>query len=148
MAPVRLSRLAESTFHSLEHVAKERGVKITVGKEMPGIVCGNFTALEELLANLVKNAITFSPKGGVVRITAKMDGASVRLAIADNGKGIAEEDLPHIFEPFYQSGGKKHGGGSGLGLTLVKQIAKLHHAKIEVKTKIGSGTTFTVEFPR
>lgn len=147
LAPVRLSRLAESVARTLEHTAKEHGVTITIARDMPGIVRGNFTALEEMLANLVKNAITFSQKGGVVRISAKVKNGHVSLTVADNGRGVSEEDLPHIFEPFYQSESKKYGKGSGLGLTLVKQIAKLHHAKIEVRSKVGAGTIFTVEFP-
>ena len=146
MAPVRLSRLAESVIHNVAHVAKEHGVHLAIDGEMQGVVRGNFTALEELLANLVKNAIAFSPRGETVHIRSSVSDTSIRLHIVDHGQGISEEDLPHIFEPFYQSRSKQHGSGNGLGLTLVKQIAKLHRAKIEVKSVIGTGSTFVVKF--
>lgn len=147
MSPVRLSLLAKSASRALKPFADERGVRMIVAEEMSGVVHGNFTALEELLANLVKNAIAFSPRGATISVTSRVNETSIHLSVADQGQGIAEEDLPHIFEPFYQNGGKKH-GGSGLGLTLVKQIAKLHRAKVDVKSKLGEGTTFTVRFPK
>lgn len=148
MSPVRLSRLTESVVSTLEQTAIEHDVRIVTADNMPGVVHGNYTALEELLINLVKNAITFSPRGSMVRIASKDQSASVDLMVSDNGVGIPNEDLPHIFEPFYHKNDKKHNCGSGVGLSLVRQLAKLHRAKVVVDTKIGIGTTFTVVFPK
>jgi signal transduction histidine kinase len=149
MSPVRLDVVADNVIRTIAHKAKEFGVTLVTDENMTGVVYGNMTALEEMLDNLVRNAIKFSPNGGVVRISSKANGHNdVHLIVEDHGRGISSEDLPHIFEPFYQSSENKSGKGSGLGLTLVKQIAKMHNAKVEIKTKVGSGTTFTVIFPK
>lgn len=110
---------------------------------------GNVTALHELVVNLLKNAISYTPDGGLVKIQIKTELKKVCLLVIDNGFGIGDEDLIHIFEPFYQGAAGKSSqarGGVGLGLAIVKEIAYLHKAVVSVKSEKDSGTTFRVCF--
>lgn len=148
MTSIPLSQVSESAVRSLAHFAAEHDVEVVVKKPVGGIIHGNYTAIEEMLINLLKNAIAHTPHGGRVRLATEINDTRVCCSIVDNGTGIAPEDLPHIFEPFYRSANKARKSGSGLGLTLVKQIVKLHRASIDVKSTLGEGSTFTVCFPK
>ncbi len=112
--------------------------------------------LYQTLLNLIENAIDSLAKGGVVTLTAKFQLQSMRLSagdhrgeikivIQDNGKGIPADKLSRVFEPFYTT--KDFGKGTGLGLSIVKRIVDEHGGSIEVKSKVGTGTTFTLLFP-
>lgn len=114
-------------------------------------VRGNAIALAGLLDNLVKNAMRHTPRGGSVLIALKDSSSHVTLAVSDTGTGIAPEDMPFIFEPYYR-GKNAHTrsgqGGVGLGLSIVKEIADLHRATVQVATGPSEGTVFTVSFPK
>jgi signal transduction histidine kinase len=144
----------ENAAHILEKVAQvlspqaERNgvaIKITDGQEAS--VWGNSTAIEEMAINLTKNAIIHSPPGGVIRLLIENFDNHVLLRVADQGHGISTKDLPHIFEAFYKGADGKR-AGSGLGLTIVREIAKMHHAIVSVETTLGKGSIFTVRFPK
>lgn len=125
-------------------------VQITLHADLPGYVTGSATALEELLLNLLKNAITYTDAGKHVRIAITEDAQSnVILTIADEGCGIIESDIPNLFEPFFQgANAPSHTAhGIGLGLSIVKEIVILHGATIAVLSKKGEGSIFTVTFP-
>jgi len=107
------------------------------------IVIGNKDSLVELVTILLDNAIKYSPKKGKVTVIVK-DGT---VSVKDRGVGISKVDIPHIFERFYRAGSPKGEGnvdGYGLGLSIAKSIINLHGGKIEVESKLGRGTTFTV----
>ncbi len=112
-------------------------------------VKGESEDMAELFLNLIDNAIKYTPPGGDVRIRADVEGDFVRIAVADTGEGIPPQDIPHIFEPFYRVDKvrSRRIGGSGLGLAIVKTIVDLHGGYIEVESKLGEGTTFTVLLP-
>jgi signal transduction histidine kinase len=105
--------------------------------------------LSQVWMNLLSNSIKFTPNGGTISIEAKPaeDGATVR--ISDNGTGISEEDLPHIFERFFKADKSRNRmlGGSGLGLSIVKRILDMHGGDVQVSSTRGVGTTFTVNLP-
>jgi signal transduction histidine kinase len=109
--------------------------------------------VQQMVHNLVSNALKFTPKGGtvVVRYTrvANQDQAALKFEVADTGVGISSENIPHIFEKFtkIQRSGTKGEKGSGLGLSLVKEMVELHHGTITVHSDPGMGTTFTVLLP-
>ncbi len=115
-----------------------------------GMVSGSATALEELILNLIKNAVTYTPAGKQVRVSVydNPDGHVV-LQVADEGVGIAEEDIPNLFEPFFQ--GRRvpehETHGIGLGLSIVNEIVALHDATLHVASVPGQGSTFSVTFP-
>jgi two-component system OmpR family sensor kinase len=105
---------------------------------------------KQVLLNLVENAIKYTPEGGEVKIEAVGNyGDHVRISVSDNGPGIPEKDLPHIFERFYRVDKSRSRalGGSGLGLSIAQSIVQAHHGQITVRSKEGVGTTFDVYLP-
>jgi two-component system phosphate regulon sensor histidine kinase PhoR len=107
------------------------------------------TRLQELIYNLLDNAVKYSKPGGTVFLRAERAGNSVRISVADQGIGIPENDLPRIFERFYRadkSRSNEH-SGTGLGLSIVKHIAQLHGGSVEAESELGKGTAISVVLP-
>ena len=102
--------------------------------------------IQQVLVNLVTNAVQATPAGGKLFIASRLgkDGDSVDITVMDTGKGISPEFLPHIFDPFFTTKGE---GGTGLGLSVSYGIIKNHNGEIRVESKVGVGTTFTIELP-
>lgn len=109
--------------------------------------CGNKALLNQMWINLIDNAIKFSPQGGKIKIRLYPDGSQVIFRIWDNGCGMDETVMEHIFDRFYQGDKSRTTEGNGIGLTLVKRVAKLHGGTVLVHSEAGIGTTFTVELP-
>lgn len=133
-------------------LAEKKGIEMTVSldRTMP-VISADEEKLRRILENLVSNAIKFTGEGGSVRISALHDaerGMAV-LRVEDNGQGISPEDLEHVFDSFIQgtSQGSHIGGGSGLGLSVVKQLAELHGGWVEVDSREGVGSAFSVWVP-
>ena len=107
------------------------------------------TRLQELIYNLLDNAVKYSKPGGTVFLRAESESDSVRISVADQGAGIPPEDLPRIFERFYRVDKSRSSeqSGTGLGLSIVKHIAQLHGGSVEAKSELGKGTTITVTVP-
>jgi signal transduction histidine kinase len=103
--------------------------------------------LRQIIANLVTNAHLYTPAGGEIVIHIESEGAEVKVAVSDNGVGIAEEQLERIFDRFYRAGQDRSSPGTGLGLSIVKSLVELHHGSIEVSSEPDVGTTFTVLIP-
>jgi signal transduction histidine kinase len=113
--------------------------------------------LKQILFNLLSNAVKFSPSGGIVVITCRLvseeesplDLETVRIDVADQGIGIPPDELQRIFDEFYQTedGRRARRGGTGLGLSLTRNFVELHHGRIEVQSKPGQGSTFTLYLP-
>jgi two-component system phosphate regulon sensor histidine kinase PhoR len=144
---VRLSPLVGECFTALAARAAERGVMLRneVGPEV--LVYADARRLEQMLTNLVDNAIKFSREGGDVRVSHEREGARDRINVADTGEGIAPEHLPRIFERFYRVDRARSRalGGTGLGLAIVKHLARTHGGEVSVRSAHGQGSTFTVE---
>ena len=107
---------------------------------------GDAHRLDQLIGNLVGNAIKYTPEGGTITLSLYQDGDWARLDVADTGMGIPAEHLPHIFERFYRvdKARSRRSGGSGLGLAIVKGIAEQHGGKVSVTSEPGKGSTFSV----
>jgi signal transduction histidine kinase len=105
--------------------------------------------MAQVFANLISNALRYTPAGGQIRLGAKRQDGHVLLQVEDSGSGISPEDIPHIFDRFYRGEGARQGesGESGLGLAIAKSLIELNGGKIGVKSTIGKGTTFTISFP-
>ncbi|TSC68861.1 MAG: histidine kinase [Parcubacteria group bacterium Gr01-1014_56] len=149
-----LGPLVDAAVQQLSSLARERNIQIVVKKDNYRIVWGNATALEQVMINLIKNAISYTPKnsGGMVTISAYPDyQGSIIFSVADTGIGISQKDLFHIFEPFYRADTSRVRNinkiGSGLGLTIVNEIVRKHHGKINIQSKPRSGTTVSVLLP-
>ena len=106
-------------------------------------------AIRQILINLLGNAAKFTPEGGSLGLRATLAGDGVKLAVWDRGIGIAADDLPRLFMPFQQLDSRlsRDYSGTGLGLSLVKQLAVLHDGRVEVESVLGEGSTFTVILP-
>lgn len=107
------------------------------------------TRLQELIYNLLDNAVKYSEAGGTVFLRAEPEGELVRISVADQGPGIPPDDLPRIFERFYRADKSRSGEqpGTGLGLSIVKHIAQLHGGSVDAQSKFGNGTTISVLLP-
>ncbi len=152
---VDIAPIAETVIKRHQPLARERNIKIVLRKEPGALVWGNTTALEQVMMNLIKNALTYTPadQDGVVTVTVRPDGRGMILfAVQDTGIGMSQEDLFHIFEPFYRADSSRNRGlkssGSGLGLTIVNEMVRTHHGRIHVESRKRKGTTVSVYFPR
>jgi signal transduction histidine kinase len=131
-------------------IAKIKKITIDSNEVEKVKIKANKYNLADLLVILLDNAIKYSPKNKTVKISAKRNDGSVLIMVTDEGMGIAEKDLPHIFERFYRADSarsKEEVGGYGLGLSIAKKIVETHRGNITVKSKMGEGTTFTVKLP-
>lgn len=106
--------------------------------------------LEQIIANLLRNAIRHTPPGGIVALVVSSEYEWVKIEIRDTGSGIPPDHLPHIWEPFYWVGrdGSQHGSGAGLGLTLVKDLTEAMGGTVSVESTLGIGSTFSITFPQ
>ena len=145
--PVNLLKLSEEVIHRLAPKADERGVKLSVAGDSQEIQ-GMPTVLEEMVYNLLDNAIKYNREGGNACITVRRESDAVSLSVADTGVGIPQSEHERIFERFYRVEKSRNRSipGTGLGLSIVKHGAKLHDAKIELESNEGSGTTVTLRF--
>jgi signal transduction histidine kinase len=115
-------------------------------------VVGDADYLKELLLVLVDNAIQYTPDGGEIRLSLERLGDEALISVADNGVGIAADDLPHLFERFYRADQARHrtigaAHGTGLGLSIARWIADEHDGRIDVESELGKGSRFTVHLP-
>ena len=145
--PVDLRDILGAVYAEMASLADERQIRVqlSLGKE-PAIVAGNRPALHRLFVLLLDNALKYSPSGGSVVVNLDRAESRWLVTIRDFGAGIAAADLPHIFERFYRADPARSGGGHGLGLPLAETIARAHGATIDVRSKVGEGSSFRVNF--
>ena len=129
--------------------AKEYGVQVAVDCSDRLVAWHNPNLLEQALSNLVSNAVKYSPAGSVVTVTAAPSGERVEIRVSDKGKGIAPEHLQRLFERFYRvdKGRSRQEGGTGLGLAIVKHVAQVMDGSVEVSSREGEGSTFSLFLP-
>jgi two-component system phosphate regulon sensor histidine kinase PhoR len=108
----------------------------------------DISRIEQVMANLLANAIKFSPPSSRVDVTVRACPDAVMISVRDEGEGILPEDLPRIFERFYKSDRARNSGGSGLGLAIARHVVGAHGGEITVESTFGSGSTFTVRLPQ
>ncbi|MEW6266783.1 MAG: two-component system histidine kinase PnpS [Thermodesulfobacteriota bacterium] len=142
--------LARSCLAAVEELASER--RVTLENELPAdplLVQGDQRQLEQALVNLLENAVKYTNSGGRVTLSAyKLEGM-IHLKVSDTGIGIAPEHLPRIFERFYRvdKNRSREMGGTGLGLAIVKHVALAHGGRVEVESRLGRGSTFSLTLP-
>jgi signal transduction histidine kinase len=134
-------------------LVRERATRrgITLGRtidEQLGMLRGDERKVKQVLLNLLSNALKFTPEGGRIDVSARLQGGAAEIAVADTGVGIAPEDQEAVFEEFRQVGtADKKVEGTGLGLALSRKFIELHGGKIWVKSQVGHGSTFTFTLP-
>lgn len=148
-APIDLGDLAGSLASQVEPVARAQGLELRFEHTGPAIVHADAGWLERLLINLLDNAIKFTPAGGQVLVTVSRDGAEARVAVQDTGPGIDPADVPRVFDRFFRADPARSSGaeGAGLGLALAKWVVDRHDGRIDVESRPGAGSTFTVILP-
>lgn len=145
---VSLNALCREVIDSLSAAAKAK--RITVKLSGDAAVIAEREHMYELVKNLVENGIRYNNPGGCVKVRLNAQGVSSTLTVQDDGIGIDDENKARIFERFFRvdKSRSRETGGTGLGLSIVKHIAELYGARLSLQSKIGAGTTVTVEFPK
>ncbi|VYU74588.1 HAMP domain-containing protein [Clostridium butyricum] len=138
----------EETLNIVRKTARNRNVSVEFEDNSSECILGDRDKFYQLVLNLIENAVKYSKeKEGYVKISSHNDGGYYHLKIQDNGIGIPDEDISRIFERFYRVDKSRKKGGTGLGLAIVKHIVKIFNGEINVKSKLGEGTTFEVKIP-
>lgn len=149
--PVEVGPVVQAAMTTVHPAAAAKRIEIlaSVPPRLPNVL-GDEGRLQQIIWNLLSNAVKFTPRGGTITIRVVQRESSLLLTVEDNGKGIAPEYLPHVFEPFSQEDGtttRSH-EGIGLGLTIVRSLVELHGGRIRVASEgTGKGAMFTVELP-
>lgn len=127
--------------------ARAKNVSLQSTIVQPARVYGNPDQIERIIVNLVRNAMQYTPQGGLVTIACEKDRAGSRVTVVDNGPGIAAQDLERIFERFWRADRSRSQDGSGLGLTIARDLARRHGGDVTVLSRVNAGSTFTVFLP-
>lgn len=145
--PVDIAQIVRLTAERLKPVADKDNITIEYS-DNKAFVNGNYTIIEEMIFNLVDNAVKYNKKGGRVKISVEDTGKHIKIAVSDTGIGIKKADFDKIFERFYRvdKSHSKEIGGTGLGLSIVKHGAVYHNASVDVESEIGKGTTISLTF--
>ncbi len=145
--PVEVDTLLLEVFRQTQVIAQDK-VVVRLGAEDQALVLGDADRLRQLLLNLIDNALKYTPAGGEVTLTLRRNAGWVQVGVVDTGIGIGPKDLPHIFERHYRADPSRGGSaGHGLGLAIAQWIAKAHGGRIEVRSELGKGSTFTLWLP-
>lgn len=138
----------ESSFQVLA-LQREISFRVVRGDDLPGHVLWDEDRINEVLGNLLSNAFKFTDRGGSVELAVEGQDNEVCITVRDSGAGIPPEQLPHIFEKFYQANNQAQSSsrGTGLGLAIAREIVEAHGGTISVASTIGVGTTFTITLP-
>ena len=146
---VDVTRLLEGVREYYEISASESGVSLINKTETTVVAELDRALLQRAVGNLVSNALSSTPTGGLIQLNATAHGSAIRIEVADSGVGIPEEALPKVFDRFYRvdSSRSKESGGTGLGLAIVQSIAVLHGGSVEIASKPGEGTRVTLRCP-
>ncbi len=146
---IKLSSAVQDVLTALSAKAKERDIELVNKVPDSATVFADFVRLEQMLTNLVDNAIKFNRQGGKVTVGSETTGGRSIISVSDTGEGIMPEHLQRIFERFYRAdrARSREIGGTGLGLSIVKHLARLHGGEVDVNSALGTGTTFKIELP-
>jgi two-component system, OmpR family, sensor kinase len=150
-SPVDIGHLLQEAFDiSSDHPeARQRHFTISIPQApwpLP-VISGDQDLLFLAIHNLLDNALKFTRPGDTIELRAFEDGATVAIEVADTGPGISEEDLPHVWEELYRGMGARGIPGSGLGLALVRAVAERHNGQVNLRSRAGKGTVFTLKLP-
>ncbi len=146
---VDLGRVAATSVERLRLFGERQGVRLVVdAPDAVPLIRGNEMRLDQVLVNLLHNAIKFSPNGGPVTIRVQRDGSEMVVSVQDEGIGIPQADVPRIFERFYKvDRARVRGGGTGLGLAIARHVVEGHGGRIWVTSEEGVGSTFSFALP-
>ncbi|HEX7227393.1 MAG TPA: ATP-binding protein [Candidatus Binatia bacterium] len=148
--PVDIDRLVHGVANAVKNTAQDREIEISVMTDHSvGTMVGDSDKLERILLNLLFNAIKFTPAGGRIEITATRAERELLLVISDTGTGISQEQLPFIFDRFWQAdtSAQRKNQGLGIGLALVRELVEIQGGEVSASSELGKGTRFTIRLP-
>lgn len=149
LATCDLSVLARRSLDDNRPVLERFGhqAELRIGGEGPWFAYVDPTQVERCLGNLLGNAAKYMARGGVVELAVCRIAGSIELSVTDQGRGIAQPAMPHVFDRFFQTEGHDSASGYGIGLSLVREIIEAHHGQVSVESTLGVGSTFTMRVP-
>lgn len=151
MRPIALAPFLDELERAFHVLALQRGIEFRVrhGDDLPETVVWDPDRMNEVLGNLLSNAFKFTDRGGEVELVVERLDGSMRLEVCDSGAGIPAEQVPHVFEKFYQASNQEQAAhtGTGLGLAISKQIVEAHQGTIGCESEVGEGTIFRILIP-
>jgi K+-sensing histidine kinase KdpD len=148
LRPESPSALLEAVAESIRPRAADKGVELATDApaDMPSVFV-DAARLRLALDNLLDNAVTYTERGGRITLSASAEDGRVTLTVADTGRGIPPEYLPHVFDKFFRVPGQSEAGGTGLGLAIAQEIVNAHGGNIHCDSRLGAGTVFRVKLP-
>ena len=150
LTSARIQDLLQSSVEAMRPRAEAKGVVLSLEAD-PDLspLQLDATRISQVVGNLLENAITHTPQGGTVAVSASGSGESVSVSVSDTGPGIPPEDLPRLFDRFYRAdpSRSRSTGGSGLGLTIARRLVEAHGGSIEAESTVGEGSRFTMRLP-
>ncbi len=150
MEPFSLKDALRNVYDGMLLEARRRNHSLSLTfEEMPPSITGDRTRIEQVLANILANALKYTPDGGEIEVSCGTEGKQVKIIVRDNGIGIPEADMPRLFERFYRvdKARARESGGTGLGLAIAREIVEKHGGTIEIASAPGKGATVTVSLP-
>jgi signal transduction histidine kinase len=147
LAEVNVHDLMRQAVELYEYVAEDKAITLVPTAPLDLVITADRNRLMQILANLLDNAIKYTPTGGQVTITATQNHQHVHIAVADTGVGVPPEDLPKIWDRLYRGDASRTQRGLGLGLSVVKAIVQAHHGEVAVSSQLGQGTRFSLRLP-
>ena len=127
--------------------ADQKGVELHVSADTPLPVWGDSVRLQQIIQNLVTNAIHYTPAGGSIHVDCRAEGETACVSVQDTGCGIAPEDQSAVFDRYFHTTADKKHDSTGLGLTIAQELAHLHHGEITLQSEVGKGSIFTLRLP-
>ncbi|HYL06672.1 MAG TPA: hybrid sensor histidine kinase/response regulator, partial [Thermoanaerobaculia bacterium] len=149
--PVEVAGIVEAALEAIGPAAEAKHIRVASVIDPSGVVLGDPDRLQQVLWNLVSNAVKFTPKHGRVQVAVYRINSHVEITVSDDGKGISPDYLPHVFDRFSQADSslRRQFGGLGLGLNIARELVELHGGTIEARSDgEGKGATFVVKLPR
>ena len=151
--PTNINHVIDRALGMLKPLADEKSITLIEEFGEVPIILIDAARINQVLYNLLTNALRYTPQNGAIQVSTQIDELEGRnwllLTVKDNGSGIAEHDLPHIFNHFYRADKSRtrSSGGTGIGLAIVKQLIDIHDGRVFVSSKLGEGTTFKIYLP-
>jgi len=148
LEPVNINNLVEEVMTRLTPQADRKQISIfnKLFPELPPVKADK-ERVQQVITNILHNAVKFTPQGGKIEVSTALDGQNVAVKVSDTGIGISEEDLSHIFERFFKADKSRSSGGTGLGLAIAKHTIQVHGGTIWVQSELGKGSTFGFNLP-
>ena len=147
VVPIALAKLVSEVTDLYEDTAEDAGITLKENVPADLVVNADRDRLRQALANLVDNAIKYTPRGGRIDVSASVESGTMTIRVADTGPGISEQDLPRIFDRLYRGDQSRTTHGLGLGLSLVRAYVEAQGGTVTVESKPGSGSTFIIRLP-